>query len=184
MMTKEIHHIEIEHKFLFSSEKDFFSLKEAVKKNHPEKIEKLNTRETYFKNKDEHFVLRHKFDPNYEELSWKEIKEDNEKRKEWTLVLDHREGSQLESVHEILKTLGVEKIFSFQKELEAFIFVDAEIVFYQAYDSQYLFYCLEIEAKNCKSENEGLLILKKYEEILKLDPKNRCKKSLYHLFLE
>lgn len=174
--------LEIEHKYLVTSEYDVNFLIKKLNELKPRKITDVDVSDTYFiSSLSPKVVLRHRIDKELQQLTIKSFGNSTEVRQEVNLDLGDHKGDQFANAKAFCKALGFSWHGSLRKAVKAFYFDDCEVVFYTATAADRRFNCLELEAVDPKSLDSALRTLKKYETYLGLNPSRRCDESLFEL---
>jgi adenylate cyclase class IV len=128
-------------------------------------------------------VYRHRIDSYLQQLTVKSLGADTEVRLEVNLDLDPAKGNQIEGIRAFLAPLGVLWQGTLRKEVQAFYFADAEVVYYRAQYLDRVVCCFEIEARKAPSIEGAQKILANWEESLGFDPTKRSHASLLELLV-
>lgn len=176
--------LEIEHKFVIAADLDLRPLLDGLHQRKPEKFIQTDVQDTYFLVQNPpQTVYRHRIDSYLQQLTVKSFGTDTEVRLEVNLDLDPAKGNQIEGIRAFLAPLGILWQGTLRKEVEAFYFADAEVVYYQAQYLDRVVRCVEIEARQPPSIEEAYKILAQWEASLALDPHQRCRDSLLELLV-
>jgi hypothetical protein len=104
-------------------------------------------------------------------------------RLEVNLDLDPSRGNQIERIRAFLAPLGLLWQGTLRKDVQAFYFPNAEVVYYEARYEGRLVRCIEIEARQAPSIEGAQKILGIWEASLGLDPVRRSHASLLDLLV-
>ncbi len=183
-MTENLQFLEIEHKFVIEADVDVTPLLEELQRRHPEKFIRTDVEDSYFLVQNPpQAVYRHRIDSYLQQLTVKSLGSDTEVRLEVNLDLDPAKGNQIEAIQAFLAPLGVLWQGTLRKEVQAYYFADAEVVYYRAQYGDRMIRCLEIEARHASSIAAAQKILTDWEESLGLDPAKRSHASLLELLV-
>jgi len=175
---------EIEHKFIVDDKFDRKQFLHQLKSLAPLRFEKISVRDTYYVlAADRRHVFRHRYDSEIQQLTIKSVELDAAVRTEINLPIDQSKGDQRATVAAFMKALGCAWSGEIRKDVEVAYFADCEVVFYRAVGSAKTVHCIEFEAVNPPSVEEGLQILSKYESLLGFAGRQRESKSLFELLL-
>lgn len=111
-------------------------------------------------------VFRYRHDDELSQLTVKSIEKTPTVRTEINLDLSKQMPNALEDVAAFMSMFDLEWSGSLTKDLWVAYFDDCEIVYYVASTPKRTVSCIEIEAKDAHSLEEGLGILEKYEKKL------------------
>jgi hypothetical protein len=176
--------LEIEHKFVVGAEFDHVRFFKAVEALSPSRQSRLTVRDTYYVlGHDAKHVFRHRFDKEIQQLTVKSVEADAAVRTEINLPIDQSTGDQSAPVKAFMKALGASWSADLVKDIQVAYFQDCEIVYYRASSGSEFVNCIEFEAIDSKTVQEGLGVLTRYEELLGFDPKHRDGRSLFELLL-
>ncbi len=176
--------VEIEHKFVVPANFNRDAFLKKVSDLSPNRQARAKVRDTYFVlAHDNQHVYRHRFDNEIQQLTVKSIEHDAAVRTEINIPIDQSKGDQRPAILEFMNTLGCRWSGDLAKEIHVAYFHDCEIVFYRAVNQGKEVYCIEFEAVNPGSIEEGLNVLKKYEVALGFVANDRESKSLFELLL-
>ncbi len=176
--------IEIEHKFIVGSDFDQVGFQKKLASLSPGRQSKVSVRDTYFVlGHDQRHIYRHRFDKEIQQLTVKSVESDTAVRTEINLPIDQSKGDQGAAVTAFMKALGAVWSGVLAKDIQVAYFDDCEIVFYRASNGNDAVYCVEFEALNPVSVDEGLKVLARYESKLGFNPDNRDGRSLFELLL-
>jgi adenylate cyclase class IV len=183
-MSDNLQFLEIEHKFVIEADLDIRSLLDGLHQLKPEKFIQTDVQDTYFLVENPpQAVYRHRIDSYLQQLTVKSLGADTEVRLEVNLDLDPTKGNQIERIRAFLAPLGVLWQGTLRKEVQAFYFADAEVVYYQAQYLDRMIRCFEIEARKPPSIEGAQKILADWEESLGFDPAKRSQASLLELLV-
>jgi adenylate cyclase class IV len=183
-MSDNLQFLEIEHKFVIEADLDIRSLLDGLHQRKPEKFIQTDVQDTYFLVENPpQAVYRHRIDSYLQQLTVKSLGADTEVRLEVNLDLDPAKGNQIEGIRAFLAPLGVLWQGTLRKEVQAFYFADAEVVYYQAQYLDRVVRCFEIEARKPPSIEGAQKILADWEESLGFDPAKRSQASLLELLV-
>lgn len=183
-MSDNLQFLEIEHKFVIEADLDVRSLLDGLHQRKPEKFIQTDVQDTYFLVENPpQAVYRHRIDSYLQQLTVKSLGADTEVRLEVNLDLDPAKGNQIEGIRAFLAPLGVLWQGTLRKEVQAFYFADAEVVYYQAQYLDRVVRCFEIEARKPPSIEGAQKILADWEESLGFDPAKRSQASLLELLV-
>jgi adenylate cyclase class IV len=183
-MTENLQFLEIEHKFIIAADVDITPLLDELQRRGPEKFIQTSVADSYFLVQNPpQTVYRHRIDSYLQQLTVKSFGRDTEVRLEVNLDLDPAKGNQIEVVRAFLAPLGVLWQGTLHKEVQAFYFADAEVVYYEARYEDRTIRCVEIEARHASSIEEAQKILTDWEDSLGLDPAQRSHASLLELLV-
>lgn len=176
--------LEIEHKFIVGPDFDRDKFAKNLANLSPTRQAKVSVRDTYFVlAHDNKHVFRHRFDNEIQQLTVKSVEGDAAVRLEINLPIDQSKGDQKAAVNEFMKVLGCLWQGDLAKDIEVAYFEDCEIVLYRASNKSETIYCIEFEAIDPKSVDEGLAVLSKFERALGFESKDRDRRSLFELLL-
>jgi adenylate cyclase class IV len=176
--------IEIEHKFVVGAEFDREAFLKKVAKLTPDRQAVANVRDTYFVlAHDNTHVFRHRFDNEIQQLTAKSVEDDAAIRTEINIPIDQSKGDQGPAILEFMRVLGCRWSGNLAKEIHVAYFHDCEIVFYRAFNQGRQVYCIEFEAVDPVSIEEGFRVLSKYETALGFELEARESRSLFELLL-
>lgn len=176
--------LEIEHKFIVEPRFDKEAFLKALKSLSPGRQAKVSVRDTYFVlGHDTEHIYRHRFDREIQQLTVKSVESDAAVRMEINLPIDQSKGDQRHAVECFMKALGCIWQAELAKDIEVSYFDDCEVVLYRATNGQRSFDCVEFEAVNPPTIEDGLSVLSKYEKVLGFDPSERDSRSLFELLL-
>lgn len=183
-MSDNLQFLEIEHKFVIEAGLDIRSLLDDLHQRKPEKFIQTDVQDTYFLVENPpQAVYRHRIDSYLQQLTVKSLGADTEVRLEVNLDLDPAKGNQIERIRAFLAPLGVLWQGTLRKEVQAFYFADAEVVYYQAQYLDRVIRCFEIEARKPPSIEGAQKILADWEKSLGFDPAKRSQASLLELLV-
>jgi adenylate cyclase class IV len=183
-MSDNLQFLEIEHKFVIAADLDVKDLLHDLRQRNPEKFIQTDVQDTYFLVENPpHTVYRHRIDSYLQQLTVKSLGTDTEVRLEVNLDLDPAKGNQIEGIRAFLAPLGVLWQGTLRKEVQAFYFPDAEVVYYQAQYLDRMIRCFEIEARKAPSIEGAQKILADWEKSLGFDPAKRSHASLLELLV-
>ncbi|HET9238831.1 MAG TPA: hypothetical protein VFO10_16360 [Oligoflexus sp.] len=183
-MSDNLQFLEIEHKFVIEADLDIRSLLDDLHQRKPEKFIQTDVQDTYFLVENPpQAVYRHRIDSYLQQLTVKSLGADTEVRLEVNLDLDPAKGNQIERIRAFLAPLGVLWQGTLRKEVQAFYFPDAEVVYYQAQYLDRVIRCFEIEARKPPSIEGAQKILADWEKSLGFDPAKRSQASLLELLV-
>lgn len=175
---------EIEHKFLVDSHFDQQTFIKRLESLAPTKIDRISVRDTYFVlQREKKHVFRHRFDNQIQQLTIKSVESDASVRTEINLPIDQSKGDQKKVVAAFMEALGCSWSGEIRKDIDVAYFPDCEVVFYRAVGQAKTLYCVEFEAVNPKSVDDGLGTLARYELALGFAGRQRESKSLFELLL-
>jgi len=175
---------EIEHKFLVDDRFDLDAFSVALDALGPTRRTRLQVRDRYFMTEDgasRRYILRHRCDPEINQLTLKALVADPEVRAEISLDLGHHAGSQDAAVDAFVARQGLTWSGSLEKDLTVWYFPDCEVVHYVARTDGRTVRIVEFEATVKKSVDEALLILTRYEGATGFDRSTRSMRSLVDL---
>ena len=175
---------EIEHKFLVNDGFDLAGFSVALDALGPTRRTRLQVRDRYFMTEDgasRRYILRHRFDPELNQLTIKALEADPEVRAEISLDLGHHAGSQDAAVDAFVARQGVTWSGSLEKDLTVWYFPDCEVVHYIASTDGRTVRIVEFEATIKQSVQDALLILDRYERSTGFDASTRSMRSLVDL---
>ncbi len=183
-MSDNLQFLEIEHKFVIDADLDVSALLADLHQRSPEKFIQTDVQDTYFLVQNPpQAVYRHRIDSYLQQLTVKSLGTDTEVRLEVNLDLDSAKGNQIEGIRAFLAPLGVLWQGTLRKEVQAFYFADAEVVYYRAHYLDRVIRCFEIEARKPPSIEGAQRILADWEKSLGFDPANRSHASLLELLV-
>jgi adenylate cyclase class IV len=183
-MTENLQFLEIEHKFVIAADVDVTPLLDELRRRQPEKFIRTKVADSYFLVENPpQAVYRHRIDSYLQQLTVKSFGRDTEVRLEVNLDLDPAKGNQIETVRAFLTPLGVLWQGTLHKEVQAFYFADAEVVYYKAQYGDRTIRCVEVEARHASTIEEAQKILTDWEDSLGLDPTERSHASLLELLV-
>lgn len=181
---KDIKFLEIEHKYLVEESFDREHFLAQVAGLGPIHTSYVDVTDRYYvTHACPNHVYRHRYDAEIQQLTVKGLSDDPEARLEVNLDLGLQKGNQADRVSAFLTPLGPYWWGDIAKQVWVFYFPKAEIVFYEASHRSRRVRCIEIEAVQPQTLEEGKNIIGIYEEALGLCPQTRCLKSLFHLLL-
>ena len=175
---------EIEHKFLVDDGFDLDGFSVALDALGPTRRTRLQVRDRYFMTGDgesRRYILRHRFDPEINQLTIKALEADPEVRAEISLDLGHHAGSQDAAVDAFVARQGVTWSGSLEKDLTVWYFADCEVVHYVASTDGRMVRVVEFEATVKQSVQDALAILDRYERSTGFDASTRSMRSLVDL---
>jgi hypothetical protein len=176
--------IEIEHKFIVDSDFNQAHFLQKLARLAPSRQSKVSVRDTYYVlGHDRSHVYRHRFDKEIQQLTVKSVESDAAVRTEINIPIDQSKGDQQAAVSAFMEALGAIWSGELAKDIQVAYFADCEVVFYRASNGNDVVYCVEFEAINPTSVEEGLGVLAKYEHALGFDPNQRDGRSLFELLL-
>lgn len=175
--------VEIEHKYLVGPDFDLADFRARAQSMAPERITELVVTDTY------HVVaslpghvIRHRIDNELQQLTIKSSGSGNELRTEINLELDLGVGNQAAAVQAFLSPMGLLWSGTIKKQILVFYFSSCEVVHYQATSGAGLIHCcVEFEAKNPTSLQQGLSVIAEFEKSFGFSSQNRCHESLFEL---
>jgi adenylate cyclase class IV len=183
-MNPNLQFLEIEHKFVIAADLDIRPLLDDLHQRVPEKFIQTDVQDTYFLVQNPpQAVYRHRIDSYLQQLTVKSFGADTEVRLEVNLDLDPAKGNQIEGIRAFLAPLGVLWQGTLRKEVQAFYFADAEVVYYQAQYLDRVVRCVEIEARQPPSIEGAQKILADWAISLGLDPAKRSHDSLLEILV-
>ena len=150
----------------------------------PTRRTRLQVRDRYFMTEDgesRRYILRHRFDPEINQLTIKALEADPEVRAEISLDLGHHAGSQDAAVDAFVARQGITWSGSLEKDLTVWYFPDCEVVHYVASTDGRTVRIVEFEATIKHSVQDALLILDRYERSTGFDASTRSMRSLVDL---
>lgn len=156
---------EIEHKFVVSEDFECGRFRQSLAAMKPVRHAKMRVRDRYFITEAgcaRGFVMRHRFDAEIHELTFKSLGSDAEVRDEINLKLEP--GDQHDRVDAFMAAQGIVWQGTLWKELEVWHFDDCEVVHYVATTDGKTVSCVEFEATSKPTLDDALAVLKKYEE--------------------
>ena len=173
-------YIEYEHKFVVD---DNFNVKQfttAVLALKPSNYYSVSVRDDYYlPNNHPQYIYRHRSDRLLNQLTYKCLSNDSEKRVEINLDLQPETTSA--TVEQFIKTMGDFARISLTKEVTVFYFQDIEIVYYEARYKKRRINCVEFEIRNYQNDMQANAILQEFETKLGFTPQQRATKSLLEL---
>ena len=175
---------EIEHKFLVNDGFDLDGFSVALDALGPTRRTRHQVRDRYFMTENgesRRYILRHRCDPELNQLTIKALEADPEVRAEISLDLGHHHGSQDAAVDAFVARQGVTWSGSLEKDLSVWYFSDCEVVHYVARTDGRTVRIVEFEATVKKSVDDALLILTRYERATGFDASTRSMRSLVGL---
>lgn len=176
--------IEIEHKFIVGPDFDRDAFVKKLSTLSPNRQSQVSVRDTYFVLRhDNQHVFRHRFDNEIQQLTVKSVECDASVRTEINLPIDQSKGDQKAAIEAFMGTLGCLWTGELHKDIQVSYFDDCEIVFYRAANNNESLYCVEFEAVNPESVQDGLDVLARYENALGFNPQDRDGRSLFELLL-
>lgn len=176
--------LEIEHKYLVAKDFNLDLFRSKLAGLGFKKKTQIKVRDTYYLTSCcDDFIYRHRFDEELQHLTVKSLTGDSELRVEVNLDLGHHCGNQAEAVEAFLKPQAIVWSGSLVKQVEAYYFEDAEIVYYEACAGTKEVNCVEIEAKDQSSIALAKRVLAEYAERLDLDVNTRSERSLFQILL-
>jgi adenylate cyclase class IV len=183
-MSDNLQFLEIEHKFVIDADLDVQALLDGLHGRGPEKFIQTDVQDSYFLVENPpQAVYRHRIDSYLQQLTVKSLGTDTEVRLEVNLDLDPAKGNQIERIRAFLGPLGVLWQGTLRKEVQAFYFPDAEVVYYRAQYLDRVIRCFEIEARAAPSIEGAQKILADWEKSLGFDPAKRSQASLLELLV-
>ena len=174
--------IEIEHKYIVS-ETELLDYVAALIQLVPERSYQMDVEDCYFiPSTPNGYIYRYRHDEELNQLTVKSLECDTEVRLEIDLDLK-RESSSMDRVEPFLQTLGIYPEIKILKSLDVFYFSDCEVVCYKARTKAKEVCCLEIEARkgSFRDREAALAAISRYENLLKVDPSRRSKRSLFEI---
>ncbi len=175
---------EVEHKFVVGDtfKPEVFAL--TLDALGPTRRTSLRVRDRYFMTGDgrtRHFILRHRFDEELQQLTMKSLSADPEVRDEINLDLGHHRGDQSAQVDAFVARLGVVWSGVIHKDIDVWYFPDCEVVHYVATSTTRVVRCVEFEAIHHATLATALAVIERYEQATGFDPGTRSKQSLVDL---
>jgi len=167
---------EIEFKYWanFSKEVFFSQVKSVI----PEAEERyVVSCDDYFLDEDKNFI-RFRKSHGFFELTVKRKEDENVVRKEVNIDISNNNTS---SVASFLNLIGYEKLFQVYKEAWIWESKDCDISYYTLADGRSV---VELEATEYNSIEQGLSIIKKWEEKLNLHKAKKEPRSLFEIYSE
>lgn len=173
---------EIEHKFVVGEDFDRGEFRESLAALNPVRHRTMRVRDRYFLTEAgcaRGFVMRHRFDSELHELTFKSLGSDAEVRDEINLKLEP--GDQEDRVDAFMTAQGIVWQGSLSKELEVWHFDDCEVVHYTATTDARTVSCVEFEATRKPTLDDALAVVKKYEQATGLVEAFRTRTPLLYL---
>lgn len=173
---------EIEHKFVVDEDFDREEFRESLAALKPARHARIRVKDRYFLTEAgcaRAFVMRHRFDSELHELTFKSLGSDSEVRDEINLKLEA--GDQQDRVDAFMAAQGIVWQGSLSKELEVWHFDDCEVVHYTATTDGRTVSCVEFEATRKPSLDDALAVVKKYEQATGLVEAFRTRTPLLYL---
>lgn len=157
---------EIEHKYEVGEDFDLDRFREALAVLGVTRASSLQVRDRYYltdAGRDQRFLLRHRRDPELQQLTLKSLEEDTEVRDEVNLDLGQAVGDQSAAVETFVGHLGVRWSGTIEKDLTVWYFDECEVVHYRATAGAAAVCCVEFEATRRDSLADALLIVERFE---------------------
>lgn len=184
MPAENLRFTEIEHKYLVGDDFDFARFHAALAALGPTGINTIQVRDRYFLTEGgaaQRYLLRHRFDAEWQQLTIKAVETDTEQRDEINLDLGLGAGDQAAQVDAFVGRLGVRWSGSISKDLRVWYFDDCEVVHYVASTDSRSVTCVEFEATLKPSVSAALETVTRYEQVTGFAGLERSRLSLPQL---
>lgn len=175
---------EIEHKYEVGDDFDLHRFRETLTALGPARTSAIQVRDRYYLTdggRHRRFLLRHRFDPELQQLTLKSLEDDTEVRDEINLNLGHHAGDQSEAVQAFVDRLGVRWSGTIAKDLAVWYFDDCEVVHYRATAGARAVRCVEFEATRRNSVADAVAIVERFERATGFFGITRSRRSLPEL---
>lgn len=178
--------VEIEHKYLVNGDFDLEAFRQCARALGPIDSTELLVTDTYHvASAVPGHVIRHRIDNELQQLTIKSSGGGTELRTEVNLELDLQAGDQAAVVKAFLEPMGLLWSGMIEKNIVVFYFPNCEVVYYRASsDRGQTHHCVEFEAKNPTSLEQGLAVIAQFEAAFGFSSEQRCPKSLFELMFE